>query len=580
MLLQLTIRNIAIIREVQLEFGPGLTALTGETGAGKSILIDALGLVLGARASSDLVRSGTSRAWVEAIFDLTGLEQATDLQAMLSAHGIDLEDGQLILSREIQANGRSVARVNGQAIPASVLAVLGARLVDIHGQSDHLSLLRADRQLELLDRFAGVLPLRNELARLVREFRAVRRELEQLRMGTREREHRRDLLRYQVDEIARARLRVGEEEELVAERARLQNAERLASLATEVASSLDGDEFAPLDALRRAVLRLEELGRLDPEQRGLAEQLREALYTVEEVVRTVRTYAESIEADPDRLTVIEERLDLLRRLKRKYGATVEEILAYGEEAQRELAALETGEETIAELERRADELARAVVEHARELSARRRAAARALEQAMSAAMRDLRLGQGAFAVAFEQPDETGNEQERAAVCGETGWDRIEFLIAPNPGQELRPLARVASGGEMARLMLALKSSLSEVDETPTLVFDEVDVGIGSRSAHVVGERLWQLSRAHQVIVISHLPQIAAFADRHYKINKTVVNGQTETAVHHLEGEARLEELAAMLDGIPVTPESLANARAMVERLERRKLQLVGAGTGT
>jgi DNA repair protein RecN (Recombination protein N) len=580
MLLQLTIRNIAIIREVQLEFGPGLTALTGETGAGKSILIDALGLVLGARASSDLVRSGTPRAWVEAIFDLTGLEQATDLQAMLSAHGIDLEDGQLILSREIQANGRSVARVNGQAIPASVLAVLGARLVDIHGQSDHLSLLRADRQLELLDRFAGVLPLRNELARLVREFRAVRRELEQLRMRMREREHRRDLLRYQVDEIARARLRVGEEEELVAERARLQNAERLASLATEVASSLDGDEFAPLDALRRAVLRLEELGRLDPEQRGLAEQLREALYTVEEVVRTVRTYAESIEADPDRLTVIEERLDLLRRLKRKYGATVEEILAYAEEAQRELAALETGEETIAELERRADELARAVVEHARELSARRRAAARALEQAMSAAMRDLRLGQGAFAVAFEQPDETGNEQERAAACGETGWDRIEFLIAPNPGQELRPLARVASGGEMARLMLALKSSLSEVDETPTLVFDEVDVGIGSRSAQVVGERLWQLSRAHQVIVISHLPQIAAFADRHYKINKTVVNGLTETAVHQLEGEARLEELAVMLDGIPVTPESLANARAMVERLERRKLELVGAGAGT
>ncbi len=580
MLLQLTIRNIAIIREVQLDFGPGLTALTGETGAGKSILIDALGLVLGARASSDLVRNGAPRAWVEAIFDLSGREQATDLQALLSGHGIDLEDGQLIVSREIQASGRSVARVNGQAIPASVLAALGARLMDIHGQSDHLSLLRADRQLELLDRFAGVLPLRNELARLVRELRAVRRELEQLRTRTREREQRRDLLRYQVDEIARARLRVGEEEELVLERNRLQNAERLASLAAEVASSLDGDEFAPLDALRRAVLRLEELGRLDPEQRGLADQLREALYTVEEVVRTARTYAESVEADPGRLTVIEERLDLLRRLKRKYGATVEEILAYAEEALRELAALETGEETIAELERRADTLARAVVELARELSARRRAAARVLEQAMSAAMRDLRLGQGSFAVAFDQPDETGNEQERAAGCGETGWDRIEFLIAPNPGQELRPLARVASGGEMARLMLALKSILSEVDETPTLVFDEVDVGIGSRSAQVVGERLWQLSRAHQVIVISHLPQIAAFADRHYKITKTVVNGLTETAVHELEGEARLEELAAMLDGIPVTPESLANARAMLERLGRRKLQLAGAGAGT
>ena len=578
MLVQLSVRNLAIIRDIRLDFGPGLTALTGETGAGKSILIDALGLVLGARASSDLVRSGAARAWAEAIFDLTDLPATEALLSQLAAYGVEPEDGQLIVTRELQANGRSVARINVQAVPASVLNAIGSALVDIHGQSDHLSLLKAERQLDLLDRYAGLLGLREELARRVQEYRSVRRQLERLRAEEREREHRADLLRYQVQEIEAARLRPGEEEELLAERARLQNAERLAMLASDVLMLLEGEELGVLDGIRRASVRLDELGRLDSTQESLAEQLREALYVLQDVARSVRAYAEELEADPERLTAIEDRIDTIRRLKRKYGDTIEAILDYADRARRELASLESSEELLGELEARLVHLARDVVQLATELSQRRRQAARALEEAMGEAMRGLRLGQGVFVVAFDDPPELLDPQAAADRCTETGWDRIEFVMAPNPGQEPRPLARIASGGELARLMLALKSILSEVDDTPTLVFDEIDVGIGSRSAQVVGERLWQLAREHQVIVISHLPQIAAFADRHFKITKHVVDGTTETRVQLLEGEARLEELAAMLDGTPVTPESLANARAMLERVEQRKAALAGVGT--
>lgn len=578
MLVQLSVRNLAIIRDIRLDFGPGLTALTGETGAGKSILIDALGLVLGARASSDLVRSGAARAWAEAIFDLADLPATEALLSQLAAYGVEPEDGQLIVTREIQANGRSVARINGQAVPASVLNAIGSALVDIHGQSDHLSLLKAERQLDLLDRYAGLLGLREELARRVQEYRSVRRQLERLRAEEREREHRADLLRYQVQEIEAARLRPGEEEELLAERARLQNAERLAMLASDVLMLLEGEELGVLDGIRRASVRLDELGRLDSTQESLAEQLREALYVLQDVARSVRAYAEELEADPERLTAIEDRIDTIRRLKRKYGDTIEAILDYADRARRELASLESSEELLGELEARLVHLARDIVQLATELSQRRRQAARVLEEAMGEAMHALRLGQGVFVVAFDDPPELLDPQAAADRCAETGWDRIEFVMAPNPGQEPRPLARIASGGELARLMLALKSILSEVDDTPTLVFDEIDVGIGSRSAQVVGERLWQLAREHQVIVISHLPQIAAFADRHFKITKHVVDGTTETRVQLLEGEARLEELAAMLDGTPVTPESLANARAMLERVEQRKAALAGVGT--
>lgn len=575
MLLELAIRDLAIIRELRLSFEPGLNALTGETGAGKSIIIDALGAALGARASADLVRTGAGKAWVEAVFDVHDLLERGDFRSLLDEAGIEPEDGLLILARDISVSGRSTARVCGRTVPLSVLAEIGRRLVDIHGQSEHLSLLRPETQLDLLDRFAGTWPERQELAELVREYRRTWRAYTQLVTEERERAQRVDLLRFQVQEIAAARLQPGEEEALVRERSILANAECLASLAREAYNLLAGGDgesvLSAVDALRLAAVRLEELCQLDPTQQALAGQVLEATYTLEEAARELRGYAESIEADPERLAAVEDRLALIKQLKRKYGATIEEVLEHARRAAAELERLDTSEEEAARLRAQIDELAAEIRERAERLSQRRRERAAELEIQVEEAMRALNMGRAEFAVAFRSSREESFDRDRLGV-DETGADRIEFLIAPNAGQEPRPLARIASGGETARLMLAIKSILSEVDETPTLVFDEVDVGIGGRSGQVVGERLWSLTNRHQVIVISHLPQIAAFAEAHFRITKEEVRGVAETRVTRLSEDERIDELAAMLDGLPVTPESRANAEAMLERVRHLKAQ--------
>ncbi len=575
MLRELAIRDLAIIRELRLSFEPGLNALTGETGAGKSIIIDALGAALGARASADLVRTGASKAWVEAVFDVSHLLEREDIRALLDEAGVEPEDGLLILARDISASGRSTARVSGRTVPLSILAEIGRRLVDIHGQSEHLSLLRAEVQLDLLDRFAGTWPERQQLAELVREYRRTWRAYTQLVTEERERAQRVDLLRFQVQEIAAARLRPGEEEALARERAILANAERLATLAREAYDLLAGGEgesrLAALDALRLVGARLEELGQLDLEQHPLAGQVLEATYALEEVARELRHYAESIEADPQRLAAVEDRLALIKQLKRKYGATVEEVLEHARRAAAELERLDTSEEEAARLREQIEQLAQEIHQRAERLSQQRRQRAAELERQVEDAMRALNMGRATFEVAFRRTSESSSD--RLGV-DESGVDRIEFLIAPNAGQEPRPLARIASGGETARLMLAIKSILSAVDETPTLVFDEVDVGIGGRSGQVVGERLWSLTDRHQVIVISHLPQIAAFAEAHFRIAKEEVGGVAETRVDRLSEAERIDELAAMLDGLPVTPESRANAEAMLERVRHLKARRV------
>ena len=323
--------------------------------------------------------------------------------------------------------------------------------------------------------------------------------------------------------------------------------------------------------LRLAAVRLEELCQLDPTQQAVAGQVLEATYTLEEAARELRGYAESIEADPERLAAVEDRLALIKQLKRKYGATIEEVLEHARRAAAELERLDTSEEEVARLRAQIDELAAEIRERAERLSQRRRERAAELEVQVEEAMRALNMGRAEFAVAFRSSREESFDRDRLGV-DETGADRIEFLIAPNAGQEPRPLARIASGGETARLMLAIKSILSEVDETPTLVFDEVDVGIGGRSGQVVGERLWSLTNRHQVIVISHLPQIAAFAEAHFRITKEEVRGVTETRVTRLSEDERIDELAAMLDGLPITPESRANAEAMLGRVRHLKAQ--------
>jgi DNA repair protein RecN (Recombination protein N) len=583
MLLELAIRNFAIIRDLRISFGNGLQTMTGETGAGKSIIIDALGAVLGSRVSADLVRTDAESAWVEAVFDLERIPNQGRIISKLDELGIDHEDATLILTRDIRESGRSTARINGRTVPARELGSIGELLVDIHGQSEHLSLLRPAEHLSMLDSYAGTSEARRELAATVRQFRQTRDQIEQIRSGERERAHQIDLLRFQVQEISEANLQPDEEETLQRERQVLGNAERLRESAWRAYQLIEGDSdlgegtTGALDLLRQASTALDELAEVDTEGAGeIASQIRESLYLLDEWAPAVRSYAESVEADPARLETIEDRLVLIRELQRKYGATIPDILAFAEQAEAELADLDFSEERVDQLESDLERLRHDIGKQASTLSQQRRDAARDLEQRVEQAIADLHMGGAVFRVDFGMisgEDTVTIERDGSALelaFDTTGVDRIEFLIAPNAGEEPRPLARIASGGETARLMLALKSILSDVDATPTLVFDEVDVGVGGRSGQAVGEKLWALARTHQVIVISHLPQIAAFADRHLKITKLEAEGRTETRIDQLLDQDRVDEIAAMLDGVPATDASRQNALEMMRRIDSWK----------
>ncbi|MGH2615591.1 MAG: DNA repair protein RecN [Thermomicrobiales bacterium] len=583
MLVELAIRNFAIIEAVEIGFGPGLNALTGETGAGKSILIDALGAVLGERVNTDMVRTGARVAAIDATFDLQRLPNRELLDTALAELQIDENDGLLILSREIHSGGRSSARLNGRPTTAAILSQIGALLVDIHGQSEHLSLFRPAAQLELLDRFAQVVPERERFAEKLGELRATRSALEATLSGARERMQRIDLLRYQVEEIGRAGLRVDEEEELVAERIRLANADRLARDAAAAYAALAGDDDVEarggaIPSLREAAQFFADLASIDATSASVAERVNELLILVEDLAGDVRDYRDNVEADPARLEVVEERLSVIRELKRKYGADIAEILDHARAAAVELERL-TGSESDAEvLAARETALGLEAGELASALSAKRAAVAETLAADVEQAIARLNMGAAEFAVALDRVEDSGGvpvQRDNGAVehfaVDSTGIDRVTFLIAPNPGEGLKPLGRIASGGETARLMLALKSILSEVDQTPTLVFDEIDVGVGGRSGQVVGETLWGLTAQHQVIVITHLPQIAAFAETHFQIAKDERGGRVVSTINELEDSARIEELAAMLDGTPVTESSLQNAAAMVERAAASRL---------
>jgi DNA repair protein RecN (Recombination protein N) len=580
MLLELSIRDFAIIAETRIGFEAGFNALTGETGAGKSILIDALGAVLGERTGSDVVRTGAKSARIEALFDVAALREREDFRVALDELGVELDEDQLILSRELTASGRSVARVNGRTATASALARLGGFLVDIHGQSDHLSLLRPQEQLEMLDRFAGTVADRREIAADVEHLRHIEREIHDLTANARERAQRIDLLAFQASEIEAAALVEGEEEALIAERRVLSNATALIEdvILTQALVSGSEDDFsggesipAAMAGLRQASTTLAHVAQIDPGAADLATRLDEVVVLLEDLSAELRDYRDGIEVDPARLVAVEERLDLIKSLRRKYGATITDINEVGRQAAEELSRMTGGGADVAELERQADALRRRLGSAATRLSERRAAAGAELGRAIERTMGELNMGRARFAVSVTQQDDpTGvpfSGDGRRVAIDATGADRVVFLLAPNAGETLKPVARVASGGETARLMLALKSILSAVDETPTLVFDEVDVGVGGRSGQVVGEKLWGLEDDHQVIVITHLPQIAAFADTHFRIAKGDIDGRVISRVERIADDERLDELAAMLDGLPVTDAARGNARAMLDRVE-------------
>jgi DNA repair protein RecN (Recombination protein N) len=522
------------------------------------------------------VRTGAPGAYVEAVFDLAQTPTAARVLDALASFGVEHELSEpLVLARDVSASGRSTARVAGRTLTAGALASLGELLVDIHGQSDHLSLLRPATQLDLLDRFAGTLPLREKLAAQVREWHALRRRVRDFDDEQRALAQRLDLLRFQADELASADVHADEDEELARERSVLANAERLALAAAQAQAALSGDtasadlDMGALDRLRAADHALLEMTAMDPGLEPTLTRLRDALFTIEEVAGELRDYAERTEADPARLEQVDERLDVLRRLKRKYGPTLQDVIQHAEQVQSELADIERGDD-VEQL--RAEEAAHrdAVGQLAAQLSRCRQRAAADLARGIERAIAELNMGRANFDVRFDTaPDPAGvpglDGADTVAIDA-TGIDRVTFYLAANAGEELRPLGRVASGGETARLMLALKSILSAADETPILVFDEIDVGVGGRSGQVVGEKLWSLIDAHQVIVITHLPQIAAFADRHLTLDKRETDGRTETSARQINGAERIDELAAMLDGLPPTAESRANAEALLRRV--------------
>jgi DNA repair protein RecN (Recombination protein N) len=548
MLSELSIENVAIIPRLHLRFAPGLTVLTGETGAGKSIIIDALQAALGARVPPDVVRAGARLAAIEAVFDPP---QLTALTAILEESGIETDDC-LILRREINAGGRGTARVNGRAVPLAVLQAVGSLLVDIHGQSDHLAILRRDRQLDALDRFGDLLDLRGAVGDAVRAYNEARRRHAELVAGRREAEQRLDLLRFQVNEIESAALAPGEDELLAADRTRLANAERLAQLAGEAYAQLQGEQISALDRIGDALSSTRELRTIDPGLESVDERLQAAQYEIDDIAQELRRYRDGVEFDPARLNAIEERRDLIARLRRKYGATIEEILAFGEQARASLADVENLDERIAEAEFRLADAAARAGELAGDLTAARRTAAERLTAAMRDALQGLGLRSTTFTVELSRREDANGLQipghEKRFASGPTGIDAAAFYVSFNPGEPPRPLEKVASGGETSRFLLALKSVLAGADDTPTLIFDEVDVGVGARSGAVVGERLRQLAQSHQVISISHLPQIAALADQHLTVAKTVDDGRTSVAVVSLEGADRVAEIAEMMSG--------------------------------
>ncbi|MBE0466882.1 MAG: DNA repair protein RecN [Candidatus Desulforudis sp.] len=540
MLHRLVVRDFALIDDLTVEFGSGFNVLTGETGTGKSLLVDALQVVLGRRVSADYVRTGADRAYLEAVFDL---QERDVLREPFTAAGIEPEEGFLALSRELLGSGRSLYRINGRTVSHTLFLNLGQRLVDFHGQGEQQSLLREGRHGELLDRSGGP-ELRETVRRLEQAFRdwaAARKALEAHRAEAMERARRLDIVELQVGEIERARLEVGEEEQLHEERSFLVNVEQIARLADESYQALygsDEDAGAAVAQIGRALDNLHILARLCREAQEGQETLKSTLSQVQEVARDLVAVRERAQFDPERMNAVEERLALIEKLKRKYGATVEEVLVFQEAAAAERDRLLGGEAETARLQESVTALHREWETLASEVSRLRREAARELETRVTTELRELELGSVEFRVELRSLSGTSVRGREEAV----------FLFSANPGEPPKPLVRIASGGELSRIMLALKTVLAAVDETPTLIFDEVDAGIGGRALQAVAEKLFQIGRGRQVVCVTHAAQIACHADRHLEITKEVVGTGTRTSITVLEEPARLEELARMLGG--------------------------------
>ncbi|MBK34071.1 MAG: DNA repair protein RecN [Gemmatimonadetes bacterium] len=562
MLNRLRVSHYALIDEVEIEFGPGLNIITGETGAGKSILMGALGLVLGVRANADVIRTGESRCTVEATFEFS---EGHPSLGFLADMGIEVDDGELILRREVNAESRSRCFANGSGIPVRSLQALGRLLVDLHGQHDHQSLLDVDRHLEFLDGYAGHGDLVSTVQKSHGNLAGLHSRLSDLEAEVARLGERRELLSFQAEEIASAALHPGEEEALVRERALLENAERLIDTASQIEQLLYQGEDSIADRVGLAEGLLADAARVDTSLETRVKELEAIGYEVEELSRFFTSYGQSIEHDPERLGVVVDRIETIQRLKAKYGDSIEEVLAYAEEAERELKRANASDGDRRSIQAEIEAATRQFAQACETLTASRQDAAGRMTDAIESSLVDLGMPDVTFEVVFVRDTRPEGASGEGCEAGAWGAERCEFYLSTNPGESVRPLVRIASGGEISRIMLALKSVLAQTDTVQVLIFDEIDIGISGRIAEVVGRRLKTLSASCQTVSITHLPQIAKMADRHFSVQKETDGGRTETFVRSLAEEDRISELAKLLGGEEISNLTVEHAREMLSK---------------
>jgi len=566
MLRELSIRNLAVVEEVNVTFHRGFHVLTGETGAGKSIIIDALSLIAGGRGSSDMVRYGCEKAEMEAMFDLTPDHPTWHVLDKLGVQASKEE--MLVIRRELSSHGKSSSRVNGQLVTMTMLREIGECLVNIHGQHEHQSLLRTEQHLEWLDLFAGDLLIERkaQYKDVYKELQSVRGELKELEESTRQNVQMLDLYRFQIEEISAAALKPDEDEILTEQKRKLLFSGKRMEAVEAAYDLLYGDKG--LDALSKAISKLSDIQNYDQSVLGpMLEQLQSAFYQAEDVVHQLRGYRDSVESDPEQLQQVEERLDLIHGMKRKYGETIPDILAYLNKIIAERDKIENRDELLEQLRAKEAILYAEASSLAVELSKLRQHASERLSQSVELELKGLQMPAAVFRVALEH---TISDSDQCPRLHLNGMDEAIFMLTTNPGEPLKPLNKIASGGEMSRIMLALKSIFAEIDQVPVLVFDEVDTGVSGRAAQAIAEKLSSLALKCQVFSITHLPQVACMADHHYEIKKQVIADRTATSIQELTLTNRIDELARMLGGVEITDKTKHHAQEMLDLAHRQK----------
>lgn len=571
MLVMLSIKNLAVVEEIDVYFHKGFHVLSGETGAGKSIIIDALGLIAGSRGSAELVRYGNDKAEMEALFELRGDHPVWDTMSRLGIQGTAEEH--LVIRREVTASGKSTARINGQLVNLTMLREIGEQLVNIHGQHEHQSLMKPERHLSLLDTFgfADINPVKIQYQQQYTDYAKVERELRDLQETSQKTYQMLDLYRFQLEEISSAGLEIGEDELLQDERLRLSHSEKMMEAIVGGYHAINGD--GGMGSVTVAISQLEDVTRYDSKALDpILEQLQSAFYQLEDAAYQLRSYRENIEFNPGRLEEVETRLNQISGLRRKYGDNVEEILTYYEKIQHETDLLENKDERLAEMTERRDRLRDKLLQTGEKLSKIRRKAADELASQVEAELKHLQMERTSLRVNMDYMDDPNGPEwnGRHIRITRQGIDNAEFLISPNPGEPLRPLGKIASGGELSRIMLALKSIFARHDQVPVLVFDEVDTGVSGRAAQSIAEKLFKLSADCQVFSITHLPQVACMADHQYLIEKNITGDRTATRVTSLHEDGRVGELARMLGGVEITEKTNHHAHEMLKLAEARK----------